>query len=135
MGDACLSFASPLARYVSCAGILMHGGGENPSTWAQRVHGSNNGVSRPITCNVSILAENLRLPPYASAADGRGTFGARPSECIAIGAANHAWMGALRSTRAQCTGTPSALAKAAYPFCSRAPRIAVATSRLPSGER
>ncbi len=41
VGDARLYLASPLARYVSSAGILMHGGGENPPAWARRVHRSN----------------------------------------------------------------------------------------------
>jgi len=31
VGDACLYLASPLARYVSGASILVHGGGENPA--------------------------------------------------------------------------------------------------------
>ncbi len=41
MGAGCLYLASPLARYASSAGILMHGGGENPPAWARRVHRSN----------------------------------------------------------------------------------------------
>ncbi len=31
VGDVCLFLASPLARYVSGASVLMHGGGEKPS--------------------------------------------------------------------------------------------------------
>jgi NAD(P)-dependent dehydrogenase (short-subunit alcohol dehydrogenase family) len=31
VGDACLYLASPLARYVSGATLLLHGGGENPA--------------------------------------------------------------------------------------------------------
>ena len=31
VGDVCLFLASPLARYVSGAGILLHGGGEKPA--------------------------------------------------------------------------------------------------------
>ncbi len=31
VGDACLFLASPLARYVSGASILVHGGGEKPA--------------------------------------------------------------------------------------------------------
>jgi len=31
VGDVCLFLASPLARYISGAGILLHGGGERPA--------------------------------------------------------------------------------------------------------
>ena len=31
VGDACLFLASPLARYVSGASLLVHGGGERPA--------------------------------------------------------------------------------------------------------
>jgi NAD(P)-dependent dehydrogenase (short-subunit alcohol dehydrogenase family) len=31
VGDACLYLASPLARYVSGASVLVHGGGERPA--------------------------------------------------------------------------------------------------------
>jgi NAD(P)-dependent dehydrogenase (short-subunit alcohol dehydrogenase family) len=31
VGDACLYLASPLARYVSGATLLLHGGGEKPA--------------------------------------------------------------------------------------------------------
>jgi NAD(P)-dependent dehydrogenase (short-subunit alcohol dehydrogenase family) len=31
VGDACLFLASPLARYVSGASLLLHGGGEKPA--------------------------------------------------------------------------------------------------------
>jgi NAD(P)-dependent dehydrogenase (short-subunit alcohol dehydrogenase family) len=31
VGDACLFLASPLARYVTGANLLLHGGGERPS--------------------------------------------------------------------------------------------------------
>jgi len=31
VGDVCLFLASPLARYISGAGILLHGGGEKPA--------------------------------------------------------------------------------------------------------
>ncbi len=31
VGDACLFLASPMARYVSGASVLLHGGGEKPA--------------------------------------------------------------------------------------------------------
>ena len=31
VGDTCLYLASPLARYVSGANVLLHGGGEAPA--------------------------------------------------------------------------------------------------------
>jgi NAD(P)-dependent dehydrogenase (short-subunit alcohol dehydrogenase family) len=36
VGDACLYLASPLARYVTGASILVHGGGERPAFLAAR---------------------------------------------------------------------------------------------------
>ena len=33
IGDACLLIASPLARYVTGANLLVHGGGERPPFW------------------------------------------------------------------------------------------------------
>jgi NAD(P)-dependent dehydrogenase (short-subunit alcohol dehydrogenase family) len=31
VGDVCLFLASPLARYISGAAVLLHGGGEKPA--------------------------------------------------------------------------------------------------------
>ena len=40
VGDACLYLASPLARYVSGATLLLHGGGEKPAFRAAAKPGS-----------------------------------------------------------------------------------------------
>jgi len=41
VGDACLYLASPLARYVTGANLLLHGGGEKPAFLAGAKNKSN----------------------------------------------------------------------------------------------
>jgi NAD(P)-dependent dehydrogenase (short-subunit alcohol dehydrogenase family) len=42
IADVCLFLASPLARYVSGAQVLVHGGGERPS-YIEAAKGTDNG--------------------------------------------------------------------------------------------
>jgi len=45
IADACLFLASPLARYISGASLVVHGGGERPAYLAAA---KNNGVDKPM---------------------------------------------------------------------------------------